>query len=240
MHETCLLIAHPGHELRLFGWMEICRPLVCILTDGSGNTGEGRTAFSRDLIESAGAVAGPVIGAYSDRDWYAAILAGDSGPFLEVVSAIAGSVAAGCLIVSDPVEGYNPMHDLCSAVADRLAARVGGTRASYALMAPLTAGAIRTLAPDAACRKRMAVDAYTPLSLEGAALLRRHPDALFQEQVCVGSYGWPEIPDAPPDYEAIGRTRMEAGLYHRPITYAAHVRPMAVRLRQPMLAQAAD
>jgi hypothetical protein len=231
MLETCLVLSHPGHELRLFGWMEIHRPVVCILTDGSGNTGEGRISFSRAAIGAAGAILGPVMGPHSDRRWYQAILAADSAPFLKVASTIADTVARGSLIVSDPVEGYNPMHDLCSAVADLVAAKVGGTRAVYALMDPLNSGSIHRLGPEQAARKRLAVEAYTPLRDEGRALLHRHPDALFCEQVSSGSYDWPEMPETPPQYEAIGHARIEAGLYREPISYAAHVRPMALRLR---------
>ena len=32
-----LVVAHPGHELRVHGWLELARPTVCILTDGSGH-----------------------------------------------------------------------------------------------------------------------------------------------------------------------------------------------------------
>lgn len=237
--QTCLIVAHPGHELRLFGWMETHRPVVCILTDGSGNTGESRTQFSRTAIGAAGAFIGKVMGAHPDRRWYESVLAGDSRPFLEVASTIADTLARGCLIVSDPVEGYNPMHDLCSSVADLVAAQVGGTRAVYALMDPLKAGSTQRLGPERAARKRLAVEAYTPLRDEGRALLQRHPDALYCEQLCHGSYGWPETPASPPQYEAIGDARIEAGLYRSPITYAAHVRPMALWLRHHAKAWAA-
>jgi hypothetical protein len=102
-------------------------------------------------------------------------------------------------------------------------------------MAPLQSGAISTLAPEAAARKRSALDGYLPLRQEGDTLLRKNPDALFHEQIRAGSYDWPERQECPPEYEAIGRTRAISGLYRQPITYAGHVRPMAIRLRQHVL-----
>jgi hypothetical protein len=122
MNRPILIVAHPGHELRLTAWMERERPLVCILTDGSGGGSQPRTGFSRDLITRCGAAAGPVFGPLSDRAWYAAILAGDTAPFLDAAERIAAVAASGALVVADPVEGYNPMHDLCAAVGDRVAA----------------------------------------------------------------------------------------------------------------------
>ena len=37
--KAALIVAHPGHELRVHHWMELARPLVLVLTDGSGRQG---------------------------------------------------------------------------------------------------------------------------------------------------------------------------------------------------------
>lgn len=31
---AALVVAHPGHELRVYGWLEQARPRVFVLTDG--------------------------------------------------------------------------------------------------------------------------------------------------------------------------------------------------------------
>ena len=36
-HRAALVVAHPGHELRVHGWLEVARPVVCVSTDGSGH-----------------------------------------------------------------------------------------------------------------------------------------------------------------------------------------------------------
>jgi hypothetical protein len=50
-----LIIAHPGHELRVHHWIEKTRPLVLVLTDGSGRTTQSRLASTTRILEQAGA-----------------------------------------------------------------------------------------------------------------------------------------------------------------------------------------
>jgi hypothetical protein len=44
------MIAHPGHELRVHHWIERTRPLVFVLTDGSGHTGVSRLASTTAVL----------------------------------------------------------------------------------------------------------------------------------------------------------------------------------------------
>ena len=116
---TAIIVAHPGHELLLHHWLEIDRPIVFALTDGSGGHGEDRRAMSLRIIEAAGASVGPVFGLAPDKDWYAAILAGEYSLFDQASSLIAAACRSAGVrrIVTDSIEFYNPMHDLCNAVA---------------------------------------------------------------------------------------------------------------------------
>jgi hypothetical protein len=57
---AALVIAHPGHELRVHGWLEWARPTVFVLTDGSGQGSHGRLASSARLIERSGGRTGSV------------------------------------------------------------------------------------------------------------------------------------------------------------------------------------
>src|SRR4051812_35349297 len=114
-----LIVAHPGHELQLFDWMERERPLVFILSDGSGGAQSSRLRYSASAIHAAGATLIEGSGQRSDREWYAAILAGD----IEAFTATADTITAAALtthaplVVSDAADGYNPLHDLCQAIA---------------------------------------------------------------------------------------------------------------------------
>lgn len=229
MTRPLLIVAHPGHELRLFAWMERERPLLCILTDGSGSIAPARTPYSGALARGCGALRGPVFGVMSDRDWYAAILAGDAAPFIAAMEAIVAAAPPGAPVIADPVEGYNPMHDLAAALADAVAARIGGARLTYPLMAARQGGEVLRLDAATLARKRDAVAAYAPLAEEAATMLRAQPGALAEERILPDHYAWP--PTAEPAYERIGAERAARGVYGRTIRYADHVRPLAMMLR---------
>src|SRR5262249_5933866 len=124
------------HELRLFNWMERERPLVFILSDGSGGAQTSRIAYSVACVAAAGATLIVGSGQKSDRDWYAAMIAGDVATFAEAADAIAAAAIAAPLIVSDAVDGYNPLHDLCQAMAVAVAARIPRETTPRLLVSP--------------------------------------------------------------------------------------------------------
>src|SRR5437879_291791 len=51
--QPALVICHPGHELKLFGWMTRARPVVHVLTDGSGSSKRSRLKSTERVLESA-------------------------------------------------------------------------------------------------------------------------------------------------------------------------------------------
>jgi hypothetical protein len=232
-----LIVAYPGHELRLFHWMERFRPVVFVLTDGSGGAGVGRIDYSRRTVAAAGARAGSVFGRMPDKAWYAALLARDPTPFHEAVAAITMEAAAcpPALVVSDAMDGYNPMHDLCEAVGRAVASKL----AEYGpvprhLRSPAVAGVpgvsadLLMLDAAAAARKRAAVEAYAPLAEETRALLSAEPLAMLRECLLDCGFGWP--PGWVPAWERTARERVRDGCYETPLGYDAHVRPVALAL----------
>ncbi len=81
---AALVVAHPGHELRVHHWMERARPVVFVLTDGSGSAHSSRLASTTAVLEQAGARPGSIYGRLSDRDLYRALLDHGSQPFREL------------------------------------------------------------------------------------------------------------------------------------------------------------
>lgn len=232
-----LIVAHPGHELRLFNWMERERPLVFILSDGSGSAQSSRFDYTVSTIRAAGATMIEGSGQRSDREWYAAIISGDMLPFMETAEAIAAAALAtrASLIVSDAVDGYNPLHDLCQAIAGTVAARIArDSKPPRFLVSPATASAMGTeatvwkLEDEATRRKRLAIRANAPLAEEVRRLLVEAPDALSTEQLLVPTFDWPE--NWTPEWEAFGRKRVNEGRFAAPITYRDHVLPIAKAL----------
>jgi hypothetical protein len=112
---SLLVIAHPGHELRLYGWIAQTKPLVCILTDGSGSDDKPRLAVTLNILQGLEAEIGPVCGEFTDRQIYQKMLQGEYDMFDDLCERLATLIAARDIrtVVSDGIEGYNPTHDLC-------------------------------------------------------------------------------------------------------------------------------
>jgi hypothetical protein len=236
---SVLLIAHPGHELLLHGWLQKDRPVVAALTDGSGGSGQDRTAYSRAVIESAGGSCSAIFGYFSDRDCYASILNNDRTIFDTWVAQVTGEIVrhASPALVCDPLEFYNPMHDLANAIgqaaAQAAAARIGQPVKvlSYPITRPHPGQKVVTirLSPKALEEKRNAARSYTPLAAEVESfepVLESSREALFLDDL----FSWPDTSPVPVAYEVTGQDRIRAGRYPDLITYADHVAPMARRI----------
>lgn len=230
MGRPLLLHAHPGHELRLFHWMVLNRPVVFWLTDGSGSEATSRIEDSWRCVARAGASYGNLPDTQNDRAWYRAILLGDAALFHRVVDGLvsAAITQGACLIVSDAVDGYNPMHDLCEAVGAAVAARVPDAihLVSHAVAGDVGAAVSELrLDADSIERKRAAVDAYRPLADEARRLLEADAAALAVERLRRPDFAWPE--HHTPGWEETGRGRVASQRYGTAIEYARHVRPIA-------------
>lgn len=113
-----LVIAHPGHELRVHGWLEQALPDVWVLTDGSGRTEHSRIHSTTRVLEASGAVPGLIYGHMSDIDLYNAVLNFDHRRFTELVDELANALMRDDVeyLAGDAEEGYNPGHDVCRLV----------------------------------------------------------------------------------------------------------------------------
>src|ERR671917_288531 len=54
--KAALVVAHPGHELCVYGWLEQARPRVFVLTDGSGRSGIPRLQSTTKILARHGAI----------------------------------------------------------------------------------------------------------------------------------------------------------------------------------------
>src|SRR5262245_45171012 len=91
---AALLIAHPGHELRVHRWLELERPVLFVLTKGDGRAGCSRIDSTRRVLDSNGAQVGPVFGRFADRDVYDALLAGAHDVFLDLLDDLVAAFIA--------------------------------------------------------------------------------------------------------------------------------------------------
>lgn len=193
---SALVVAHPGHELCIYGWLEAARPRVFVLTDGAGRSGRPRLDSTTKLLTSAGAVPGSIYGRLTDGEIYAAILEGEFGLFERLVAELAGALVREGVesVAGDAREGYNPVHDTCRLVinaAAELAGRWGGrpiANRDFLLFGrhdthpeDLGAGAVRLELDDYALSRKLAVArAYPELKREVNIFLdRQTPEVLL-------------------------------------------------------------
>src|SRR5438067_7615217 len=117
---AALVVAHPGHELCLYGWLKRVRPRVFVLTDGSGHSSISRIKRTTNILEELGAEAGSFYGRFSDVVVYEALLNHQFDLFISLARELAREIINQRIdcIVGDAREGYNPSHDICRLVID--------------------------------------------------------------------------------------------------------------------------
>jgi hypothetical protein len=246
LRKHALVVGHPGHELRAFHWMERTRPLVLVVTDGSGRDGASRIESTRRVLAATGGVAGGVFGQRTDRAVYDALLRGDATFFVALAEEILAELEAARVesVAGDAAEGFNPTHDVCRLVLDAVVNRLrrGGREIrnySFALAAapdalPPEAHHGSTLRLDleaeALARKLEAARQYPELEAEVNGALARFGDAAFARETL-----WeapPHAPrcDPPPAYEIHGERRVAQGAYGTVLRARHHVLPVASAL----------
>jgi hypothetical protein len=238
-----LIIGHPGHELGIHHWLETARPRVFVLTDGSGLDGASRLEACRTCLEAVGAEPGGVFGPLTDRGWYQALLAADPNPLKTCGRAVmAEAVELGpTLIVSDGLEGQEPLHDLAFFLADAVSRALTrrGRRVEHRSVPvsgplrqdrPLSQQVLDEAALD---RKWAAATGYAGMEQEVRLRMAEPGFRLDRERLHA-----PEPEPGPewlPDYEMAGREGVDRGRWAEAIEYARHVRPAVQALRRHLL-----
>jgi hypothetical protein len=244
--KAALIVGHPGHELRVYRWLELARPTVFVLTDGSGRGHQSRLPSTSRVLADAGATPGAVYGRFTDAEMYAAILAGDAASLLRTAQDLAQALldAEVDYVVGDALEGFNPSHDLCrfliniavSLVENKTGRALGNFDFLLDGSPEARAGhehesAIR-VALDARGleRKLTAADGYAELRAEAAAALEQFgPGAFLTEYLRPVSdwrQGLDHMEQEPPSYERYGEQRVRSGNYDEVIRYRSNVQPL--------------
>lgn len=244
-----LIIAHPGHELRVYGWLAEVRPVVFVITDGSGRTGRSRLSSTTRVLDEVGAETGSVYGLMTDREVYQAILDHRFEPFARIVEEIAESLSSRKIkcVAGDAIEGYNPAHDMCRVIinaAVKRASRATGRQIGNFdfLLAgrpdspagPSGTDAVRVrLSSGALTRKVAAARRYVGIASEVNESLSRWGEASFQTEILrpARSDASAEFKE-PPFYEEYGERQVAKGHYDRVLRYREHFRPVAEAIRR--------
>jgi hypothetical protein len=117
---AALVLAHPGHELAILGWVRVAQPTLFVLTDGSGREGRSRINSTTQILSAVGGQPGTIYGRLSERQVYEALLAGATAWFVALAEELSAALAVGefDLVVGDAAEGFQPTHDVFRLVLD--------------------------------------------------------------------------------------------------------------------------
>ncbi|MEP6913553.1 MAG: hypothetical protein ABI923_12410 [bacterium] len=245
---AALVVAHPGHELRVHGWMELARPVVFVLTDGSGHTRKSRLASTTEVLTKSLAKPGPIYGRFADVDVYAAILEKDVHFFIELAEELAHILVSSEIdyVVGDRIEGYNPTHDICRSVINA-AVELAQPDARHPIATfdfPIMGEPDRSSEADqdgqlsvhldqnAMDRKLSAANSYLELSGHVSTMIKEFGTELIRLEnlrpvrSSEAHLGF----QTPPFYEEYGERQVAAGVYDRVIGYRDHMLPLFTAL----------
>ena len=247
---AALVIAHPGHELRVHGWLEIARPLVFVLTDGSGWSGLSRLNSTTKVLSGAGAKIGPIFGRFTDKQIYASILETDISRITGLATELADSFLQNGVeyVAGDASEGYNPTHDLCRLVLNAAVELIKSRTSSHLgnFDFPLTGRpddghhkllkrAIRLDLDDIAFQRKVRIaQSYPELLQEVGDSVNENGIDAFRSEYLRPVCGFKEsyILEGRPFYEKYGERQVAAGLYSKVLRYRQHMLPLAKALRR--------
>jgi hypothetical protein len=240
-HDSQLFVAHPGHELLLFGWIRRAKPVVQILTDGSGHSSAPRLEAIVPMLNAEGARRGTIFGRLSDRDAYAMILERNTPLLLSVVTDLASELRdrRSTMIVCDAAEGYNPVHDLCKLIAGAAIEIADADVKQYEYAVVNGSDSFDPIRGD----MRLDLDEVTfEAKIEAARrlgailpdvdeLLSRHGRDAYRHETFRRVIDWTDLGSGVPEYERFGETRVAAGRYRNVIRKKDHILPLRDALR---------
>lgn len=249
---AAVIVAHPGHELVVYRWMELHQPLYFCLTEGSGGVGSSRIESTNRLLQHVGTVPGPIHGRFSDKEAYRLLLDKRVDVFLALLEELTESLDAAevTCVAGDAMEGFNPVHDVCRALIDAAVARIATRRGrvvrnyEFPLHNELKTedaddGAlVIDLDAEALDRKLAAAREYPEMRDEvEAALARFGVTGFASERLSPSSLRarMNEFTVTRPHYEEFGEKRVGEGLYREVIRYREHVLPVLSALQGAVL-----
>jgi len=248
---AALVVAHPGHELMVYGWLEKARPRVFVLTDGSGRSNQSRLGSTSRIISQVGAPPGVIYGRLTDQMAYAAILNHEFELFIDLARELSAGFVAEQIdfVAGDAIEGYNPMHDVCRLIinaAVKVASRARARQIANFAFSLVNQSDPRPEPPPAneiwlqlddsdLARKMSAAQGYGELAGEVSGALERTPVNAFRMErlTPVEADAAAHCCDAaPPFYEQYGEKQVAAGHYQQVLRYAEHIAPLAEALNR--------
>lgn len=230
---SALLVAHPGHELRLHRWLEVAQPTLFVLTDGSGSAGHSRVPSTLAVLEKAGARAGSIMAPFTDVEIYDAIMQRDLKKLTDVTLRLADAFVDADFVVTDAWESYNPTHDICRIVGELATERASRPLYEYPVVQNFEISGedneiVIHLDDDAAERKIASAYAYSELRGDVDEMLRSA--GVEQLRLEVLRPARPPETSGKPFYETRGEQQVAAGRYSVVLRHREHLQPFVEAL----------
>lgn len=248
-----VVVGHPGHEMRCFGWLLRQRPVVCALTDGSGLGGRSRLPSTTRILDAAGARVGPVYGQMTDVEVYETTMAQEHGRYLEIVDDLVEWLREHRpqTIVGDAAEGRESTHDICRLLigaATQIYTRRQSTPPGlydfplFGLPDTLVGsseGVIHLELSDEEFERKiaqalryedLAAEVHETFDTLGEEVFRHE---YFRPVAADDAFGGPV--GHPPYYETYALQQVERGVFERALVYDPHVLSLTRALRNHVL-----
>lgn len=241
-----LCLGHPGHEVKVLGWITQQQPVVTILTDGSGPDRVSRLDSTRKVLEEAGCQFGSLFGGMTDREIYALMREG-AAPFVALAECLEKEWAEQGVttVVGDALEGFSPTHDVCRMMINAVVQRTHQERSwknySFPLEKPVHAQTPQSLIVPIddtllQWKRKIIFENYPELKPEITRLVEAYGEAPFRQEILepevLGKEGLLWKSTEPPFYETYGSRQIDKGHYQELITYRDHLLPIAEGLWQ--------
>jgi hypothetical protein len=242
--KTALILGHPGHELRVFRFLEIYRPIVYVLTDGSGNNeGVSRIPSTLNVLKMTGGAPGKIFGRFTDKEIYALIRDQKSEVFHSLMEELLSDLKQQGIemIAGDACEGYNPTHDLCRYMINAISKKLGVKNYDFLLEGPpqqcapeLKQEAIWLhLSEEEFERKLEAAKGYPELAQDLKITLEKYGKAPFLIECLrpVRSFDhFKSWTSELPFYETYAIDKVKSGKYDQVISFEKQVLPLAQKI----------
>jgi len=242
-----LVIGHPGHELRVFHFINLYKPRVYVLTDGSGSVNTSRLSSTLKILEQCGAVASPFTGCFTDKELYNIILQKNYKALTDLIENIALDFEKYKIdvVAGDAIEGFNPAHDLCRYIINCVVLLLNkGKNISlenfdFLLDGMLSEGhssfSLMLTDKDVKLKLKAALE-YKELTAELKETINKYGIEPFKKEHfkrvndLYKFTGWPD--DEVPLYEKQAAQKLKNGTYKQAITFKDHLLPMAKYLTE--------
>lgn len=239
-----LVIGHPGHELRIFRFLEMYQPRVYVLTDGSGNNNTSRIENTIKILNTCGSKLSPVMGYFSDKEIYSIMIENDAASLIILVDKIIEDFEENEIevVFGDAIEGFNPTHDLCRYIINLIVANLEKRKniviSNYdflldGMMIDTDSENILSvqLNEEDFNRKYTAASEYTEIAYELDQAIFKYGKEPFQKEY-LKKVNYNDDPiknlweNEIPYYEKYAKSKIQDGVYKKVITFNEHLLPL--------------